>query len=87
MTTSASDNPQTPQTPFELIRRVDSDGVEFWSARDLMLSLEYTEWRNFKTALLKAQFACENSGFDPADHFVGATKMVPIGSNAQKRSA
>lgn len=81
MAASASDN---PQTPFELIRRVDSDGVEFWSARDLMLSLEYTEWRNFRTALLKAQIACENSGNDPADHFVGATKMVPIGSDAKR---
>lgn len=28
------------QTPFERIRQVDEDGVEFWSARDLMPILE-----------------------------------------------
>jgi hypothetical protein len=28
------------QTPFERIRQEDADGVEFWSARDLMEVLE-----------------------------------------------
>ena len=80
LTTSADDS----QTPFERIRQVDSDGVEFWSARDLMPILEYTKWQNFKTVLVKAQIACENSGNDPADHFTGASKMVAIGSDAKR---
>ena len=77
------DSPQT-QSPFERIRQVDSDDLEFWSARDLMLVLEYTNWRNFKGVLLKAQIACENSGYDPSDHFVGAIKMVSLGSDAKR---
>lgn len=72
------------QTQFERIRQVDSDNLEFWSARDLMEVLEYTNWRNFKGVLLKAQIACENSGHDPTDHFVGAIKMVAIGSDAKR---
>jgi DNA-damage-inducible protein D len=72
------------QTPFERIRHEDADGVEFWSARDLMEVLEYTNWRNFKGVLLKAQIASENSGHDPSDHFVEAIKMVVIGSNAKR---
>ncbi len=76
--------PAEPATPFERIRQVDEDDIEFWSARDLMPVLEYTNWRNFKGVLLKAQIACENSGHDPADHFVGAIKMVPIGSDAKR---
>lgn len=72
------------QTPFERIRQVDEDDIEFWSARDLMPILEYTKWQNFKTALLKAQIACENSGNDPADHFTDASKMVAIGSDAKR---
>lgn len=71
-------------TPFERIRQIDEDGIEFWSARDLIVVLEYTNWRNFKTVLLKAQIACENSGNDPADHFAGAIKMVAIGSDAKR---
>ena len=52
--------------------------------RDLMPILEYTKWQNFKTVLLKAQIACENSGNDPADHFTDASKMVAIGSDAKR---
>ncbi len=32
---------------FEAIRRLDSEGGEYWSARDLMAALAYTNWRNF----------------------------------------
>lgn len=72
------------RTPFERIRQVDEDGLEFWSARDLMRVLEYTDWRNFKGVLIKGQIACENSGHDPTDHFVGASKMVSLGSDAKR---
>jgi DNA-damage-inducible protein D len=83
---SLTDNAVTdhPLTPFERIRQEDEDGAEFWSARDLMPILEYTNWRNFKAVLLKAQIACENSGSDPSDHFTGAIKMVAIGSDAKR---
>lgn len=84
MTTPTDISPDSSISLFERIRQFDSDGVEFWSARDLMLVLEYTNWRNFKSVLLKAQIACENSGYDPTDHFVGAIKMVAIGSDAKR---
>lgn len=32
---------------FERIKQVRDDGSEFWSARDLAVVLEYTQWRNF----------------------------------------
>lgn len=69
---------------FESIRRTDPDGQDFWSARDLMPVLEYTKWQNFKTALNKAKIACQNSGYDPDDHFIQAVKMVSIGSDAKR---
>jgi DNA-damage-inducible protein D len=71
-------------TPFERIRQVDSEDIEFWSARDLMPVLEYASWQKFKSVLIKAQIACENSGYDPGDHFIHAVKMVPIGSDAKR---
>jgi len=71
-------------SPFERIRQVDSDGNEFWSARDLMPVLDYSSWQKFKNVLLKAQIACENSGYDPGDHFIRAVKMVAIGSDAKR---
>lgn len=84
MTNSIASTPDAPETPFERIRQVDPDGLEFWSARDLMKVLDYTDWRNFKGALVKGQIACENSGHDPSDHFVGASKMVALGSDAKR---
>jgi len=69
---------------FKRICQVDENDLEFWSARDLMPILEYTKWQNFKTVLIKAQLACENSGNDPTDHFTGASKMVAIGSDAKR---
>ena len=72
------------QTPFERIRPKDADGIEFWSARALMLTLEYVSRQKFKNLLIKAQLACENSGYDPGDHFIQAVKMVAIGSDAKR---
>jgi len=74
-----------PQTPFERIRRIDSDGVEFWSARELMSVLEYVSWQYFKPVLIRAQIACENSGYDPDHHFMEAHKMVEIGSDSRRK--
>lgn len=84
MTTPTDQTPEPSISLFERIRQIDEDGLEFWSARDLMPILEYTKWQNFKTVLIKAQIACENSGNDPTDHFTGASKMVAIGSDAKR---
>ena len=42
------------------------------------------KWQSFKTVLLKAHLACEDSGNDPADHFTRISKMVAIGSDAKR---
>jgi DNA-damage-inducible protein D len=60
------------------------DGVEFWYARDLQELLEYAQWRNFEQVIDKAKAACENSGQAVTDHFADASKMVEIGSDAER---
>ncbi|QQR85900.1 MAG: DNA damage-inducible protein D [Flavobacteriales bacterium] len=60
------------------------DGVECWSARDLQAIFGYADWRNFLNALEKAREACGNAGESVDDHFVGITKMVDLGSGAQR---
>src|SRR5947208_2401860 len=37
------------------------------------------------TILSRAILACEQSGYDPADHFIESNKMVALGSGAQRR--
>ena len=68
---------------FERIKRINERGSEFWSARELARALEYTDFRNFITVIIKAREACANSGRAIPDHFVDITEMVGIGSGAK----
>ena len=70
---------------FESIKHIDENGVEFWYARELQVVLDYTEWRKFENVIGKAKKACENTGVSAFDHFVGADKMVKIGSEAIRK--
>lgn len=84
MTTTADSSIPVPQSPFEKIKQIDPDGNEFWSARDLMPLLEYSGWQRFSGVLLKAQIACENSGFNVDEHFFRALSIITIGRNAKR---
>ncbi len=75
---------QQHHATFEEVRQFDEDGNEFWSARDIAPLLEYQDWRNFMQVVDKARLACEQSGRPVADHFGDVTKMVGIGSGAQR---
>ncbi|MFF0821166.1 phage antirepressor KilAC domain-containing protein [Micromonospora haikouensis] len=55
----------TTATPFDAIRRVDHDGIEWWSARDLMPLLGYTKWERFEDAIDRARATMANLGQDP----------------------
>ena len=69
---------------FEDIKHIDENGIEYWSARELQLVLDYKEWRKFENVIEKAKESCKNSGISAFDHFVGAAKMVQIGSGAMR---
>ena len=69
---------------FEDIKHIDENGIEFWFGRELQLVLDYKEWRKFENVITKAKESCENSGNSAFDHFVGAAKMVKIGSDAER---
>jgi DNA-damage-inducible protein D len=72
-------------TDFEAIVKIETEtGVEFWSARDLQGLLGYKAWENFLKVIEKARNACQQSGYDANDHFLDVTKMVDIGSGAQR---
>ncbi len=70
---------------FEDIKHIDENGIEFWYARELQKVLDYKEWRKFENVIQKAIMACKNTGIIEAEHFVGADKMVQIGSGAERK--
>ena len=70
---------------YEQLTHIEEEtGVEFWLARDLQEVLGYQAWRNFEQVVQKAITACQNSGYNPNDHFVGVSKMIPIGRGAER---
>ncbi|MBI4037700.1 DNA damage-inducible protein D [Candidatus Curtissbacteria bacterium] len=71
------------QSNLESLKKTAED-LEYWSARELMPMLGYTNWEGFKTALNRARESCQQTGQVVSDHFRGALKMVDIGSGTKR---
>ena len=68
---------------FELAVK-ETDGVEYWFARDLQDLLGYTKWENFIKVIDKGKTACFNAKQEVTDHFLDVRKMVDLGSGAKR---
>lgn len=68
----------------EIVKIIQEEAVEFWYARDLMALLGYDRWENFHKAIERAIDSCKASEIEPANHFRSVTKMVQIGSGAER---
>ena len=64
---------------FDRVKRLNEHGVEYWTARDIMPLLDYTEWRNFSHAIQKVRTSCQQSGNNPDDHFVDVNNLITTG--------
>ena len=64
---------------FESIKHMDENGVEFWYARELMIVLEYKQWRRFEQVIERSKEACKNSNINIDDHFADVGKIVKAG--------
>jgi DNA-damage-inducible protein D len=76
--------PSSSSNTFERIKRVNAEGQESWSARDLARVLEYSEFRHFRPVIEKAKEACAKSAHRSEDHFEQILDMVDIGSGAKR---
>lgn len=65
------------QYTFESVRQVRPDGSEFWSARDLMPMLGYSDWRNFSITISRASSSIVSEKMDLTSHVVGVNDLVP----------
>jgi DNA-damage-inducible protein D len=67
-----------------IVLQIPQSDVEFWFARDLMEKLGYTKWQNFAEVIAKGKTACNNAGIPIENHFTDVSKMVKIGSGAER---
>jgi DNA-damage-inducible protein D len=68
-----------------LAQIIREENIEFWFARDLQEPLGYLRWENFITAIKRAIESCKSTGCNPDNHFRGVTKMVIVGSGAERQ--
>lgn len=66
------------------IRRVDPDGREYWSAREVANYLGYASWASFQKVFAKAEKALTTVGMDPSQEFHHTVLPVLIGYDASR---
>ncbi|MDR3558151.1 MAG: DNA damage-inducible protein D [Candidatus Pacebacteria bacterium] len=74
-----------PNKDFESIKKLDENGAEYWTARELAPILGYETWRRFEDVIKKAKQSCINSRQFPQDHFADIGKMTQIGHGIARR--
>lgn len=62
----------------------NGESVEVWYARELQSLLGYARWENFVVAINRAVDSCKTQGVSVNEHFREVTKMVSLGSGAQR---
>lgn len=62
----------------------NGEKLEVWFARDLQSRLGYARWENFQVAIGRAVESCKSQNINVDDHFREVTKMVTLGSGAQR---
>lgn len=75
---------QVQHQSFEDIKQIDKNGNEFWYARALGKLLGYSDFRNFKKVIIKAQEACVNSGQAVSEHIVEVNEQLLFGQGAEQ---
>jgi len=71
-------------SPFEQIKKVQANGLEYWLSRDLANALGYTDYRNFESVINKAEIACENSGNVVEKNFAHGSIEITTGKGATR---
>jgi DNA-damage-inducible protein D len=72
---------------LEDIKHVNSQGDDFWVAREIYAILGYADWDGFLPVISRAESSLTNNGIDPSHHIRHTTKLVGVGSGAQRRVA
>jgi hypothetical protein len=76
---------RAPSSHFDAIRRTRTDGTEYWSARELMSMMGYTQanaWQKFKVPLERAMKAAKHRDLPLTSHFIRSDEKYTGGRPA-----
>lgn len=71
---------------FESIKHLDSEGSEFWYARELMSVLGYDKWSNFLKVIERAKQSLQKTYSQTEDHFAEISKKIKIAEGTNKEA-
>lgn len=74
-----------PHKDFESIKKIDENGTEYWTARELMPLLGYSKWQNFEYIIEKAKQSCQNSNQYVDDQFTDISKLIDMAKGGQRK--
>lgn len=72
---------------LEDVKRTNSEGDEFWIAREIAPLLGYEVWDKFLPVIERAEAAIKADGGDPSHHIARTSKLMGVGNNARRRVA
>ena len=75
-TSNPFDFDETHDGHFEKLAK--TNGIRFWLARDVMLSMGYESWPAFKTAINKAVGVCISTKIPVAEHFMQHRRKLMV---------
>jgi DNA-damage-inducible protein D len=70
---------------LESVRKANSDGVDYWRARDIHPILGYPSFDKFLPIIEKAEASLKENGIDPSHHVARTSVMMEVGKGAQRR--
>ena len=70
---------------FEQIKKLEEDGQEYWTSREVCNALGYSTYQKFTRILNKAIAVANGKGMKTADHFNQTVEMVKLGSGTYRK--
>lgn len=86
MTSEIQDQPTYRSTieSLEALRRVGSNGQEYWMAREIHPVLGYPVWDKFEPVIERAAISFSANKLDPSHHIAQSSKMMGLGMGGKR---
>ena len=68
---------------LEAVKKINSNGVEYWLSRDINGLLGYPKWSYFEAVILRARDSFVNNNIEPSHHILETQTMMELGGGGK----